>query len=501
MKFGLKKRSATEFSRADVLVFPVTKESWKKYKFPFGFGAPGFAAQLKRLQSEGGFEAAAETVARLVSGGPKKPDYIYFVGVGSKKDFNSGTLRKSIGALTRSLLSAKVKNITVDLAEIVELDTVEDCIASVVEGIQLGGYRFLQYLDDKKAKEKAPSLISATLLVEGTLKSAYQSAIDRAFAGSVGVNIARNLANTPANDLTPSRFVELAKKQFGSDKAFKITVIDEAQAKKLGMGSFLSVAVGSDEPSYILAVSYSPVKKGKTIALVGKGVTFDTGGVSIKPSLKMSEMKGDMSGAAAVFGTLIALQMLRPKQNVLAVMPLTENMVNGKATRPGDVVRAMNGKTIEILNTDAEGRLILADALYWAVQQGADELIDIATLTGACTVALGDVRSGLLGNDTKMIRKMQAIGDKTGDKLWELPMDDEYFDLLKSEVADMSNCSEGRLAGTISAAKFLEQFVDEKPWIHLDIAGAMHYSRAFGYQIAGMSGTGVRNLLAYVLTH
>ncbi len=500
MKVLLKKRAAAELTRSEVLVFPVTQESFKTYKFPFGFGTPGFAKQLKRLQDVAAFDGSAETVVRLVSGGDKKPDYVYLLGVGSQKEFSAAKLRKSLGALTRSLLASKVKTVSIDLGDVAELGGVEDCIEATVEGVQLGGYRFLRYLDEKKAKEKTPTLTSATLLIDGAIKASHQNALDKAFAAAVGVNIARNLANTPANDLTPSRFVEIAKTQFGSDKAFTLTVIDEAQAKELGMGSFLSVAIGSDEPSFILAVSYAPVKKGKTIGLVGKGVTFDTGGVSIKPALRMSEMKGDMSGAAAVFGTLTAIQMLRPQQNVLAVMPLTENMINGKATRPGDIVRAMNGKTIEILNTDAEGRLILADALYWAAQQGADELIDIATLTGACTVALGDLRAGLMGNNAKMIRKMQAIGEKTGDKLWEMPMDDEYFDLLKSESADMANCSEGRLAGTITAAKFLEQFVDKTPWIHLDIAGPMHYSKAFGYQVPGMSGTGVRNLLGYVLT-
>jgi leucyl aminopeptidase len=263
------------------------------------------------------------------------------------------------------------------------------------------------------------------------------------------------------------------------------------------MNAFLGVAQGSVEPPFMLILKYLPQKGKKAKALVGKGVTFDSGGISIKPSAKMNEMKADMSGAAAVLASMVAISHLKPAQNIVAVMALTENMPSGSAQRPGDVISAMNGKTIEIINTDAEGRLVLADALCYALTLNVSEMVDIATLTGACSVALGDVASAILGNDQALIDRFLSISQQTGEKLWQLPLYDEYNDYMKSEVADLANASENRLGGTCYGAKFLEAFVDKTPWVHLDIASMMHYAKASGYQVKGMSGVGVLNLVAY----
>jgi len=247
---------------------------------------------------------------------------------------------------------------------------------------------------------------------------------------------------------------------------------------------------------YMLVIDYQGSSE-KPVALVGKGVTFDSGGISIKPASHMDEMKGDMSGAAAVLAAILGLVELQVKKHVLGIIPLVENMPSGTAQRPGDIVKAMNGKTIEILNTDAEGRLILADALCYAVKEKSQLLIDIATLTGACSIALGDAATAILGNKQSVINQFLENSELTGERLWQLPLYDAYLDYLKSDNADIANCTTNRLAGTCTAAKFLEQFVDETPWIHFDIASTNFYSKASGYTVKGMSGVGVRTLIEY----
>jgi len=291
------------------------------------------------------------------------------------------------------------------------------------------------------------------------------------------------------------------KTQFPKGSGVDIEVIDSKAAQKLGMGMFLGVAMGSQQPPYMVVMRYKGgAKSQKPVALVGKGVTFDSGGISIKPAGKMGEMKGDMSGAAAVLATMGVVSALKPKKNIMAIVALTENMVSGAAQRPGDVVTAMNGKTVEITNTDAEGRLVLGDALCYVVKEGVSEIVDIATLTGACSIALGDVAAAVLGNDQALVQRWLDISAQTGERLWQLPMYYEYMDYMKSEVADMVNAFEGRLAGTCTGAKFLEQFVEDTPWVHLDVASMMHFDKTNGYTVRGMSGVGGRNLVRYVLS-
>jgi leucyl aminopeptidase len=275
--------------------------------------------------------------------------------------------------------------------------------------------------------------------------------------------------------------------------------MDREQMEKEGMGALLGVAQGSSQPSKLIALSYKGNKKSSnTLGFIGKGITFDSGGISIKPSEGMAEMKGDMAGAAAVMAALVTIAQLKLKVNVTAIIPATENLPGGNALKPGDILKALNGKTIEVVNTDAEGRLILADALSYAVKRGLSPLIDLATLTGACRVALGDIYSGILGNSQELIEKLIKSGADAGERLWQMPMHEDYKELNKSDVADIKN-SGGRWAGTITAAHFLAEFVGDTPWAHIDIAGTSFMEKERGYLVKGATGAGVRTLISFAL--
>jgi leucyl aminopeptidase len=321
-----------------------------------------------------------------------------------------------------------------------------------------------------------------------------QSGVKRGIILGEAANIARELVNTPSNDMTPSHMAKRAAalaKKYG----LKIHVLDRRDMKKLGMGSMLSVAIGSDEPPKMIALEYRGDKSSKNVlGLVGKGVTFDTGGISLKPALDMDAMKGDMAGGATVIATMAAIAQLKPKVNVTAVVCATENMPSGKATRPGDVVRAMNGKSIEVINTDAEGRLVLADGLCYAQHLGATHLVDVATLTGAVVVALGNTTTGVMSNDRAFVDLFHAATDRYDERYWELPLYPEYADLIRSPIADMKN-SGGRPAGTIFGAMFIKEFVGDRPWIHLDIAGTSTTEKDAGHLAKGPSGVALRPLV------
>jgi leucyl aminopeptidase len=371
------------------------------------------------------------------------------------------------------------------------------CIQSLVEGIGLGSYRFTTY---KTTPKRLPNI--KITLITSTSPPSFKNAILAGERFAAATNMARDWANMPANDLNPATFVTMAQRVL-KGSSVSVSVIDAIQAKKLGMMALLGVGKGSVTPPRLLVMKYNiktNTKKGnRPIALVGKGVTFDTGGISIKGSTGMSAMKADMSGAAAVLAAMVTLSQFKPTTSVLGLIPLAENMPDGGAQRPGDIVTAMNGKHIEILNTDAEGRLILADALCYAVTQGACKIVDIATLTGACGVALGDLAMGLLSNNEGEANAMKLAAEKTGERVWQLPLYDDYIDYLESNIADIAHCSEGRGGGTCTAAKFLEQFVDQVPWVHLDIASVMIQKKNKGVQVKGMAGAGARNLVQYIL--
>lgn len=408
--------------------------------------------------------------------------------IGSYETTTYNDIRHAMGNAIRNLPTPSVSDISILLPH-TPLDA-SKVSQALIEGLVLGNYTYTHY----KSKSDTQTLNSITLFTDEDVSNGAELGLICAEATC----IARDLANSPANHLTPRLFIEKATQLF-SNTDITLSVISEDDAKALGMHSFLAVGQGSTEPSFMLVMKYMPVQNEAPLALIGKGVTFDTGGVSIKPALGMSSMKADMSGAAAVVSTMVAISKIKPQKNIMAITPLTENMNSGSALKPGDVITAMNGKTIEIINTDAEGRLILADALCYAVKEGATSLIDIATLTGACSVALGKEAAGILGSDQGMIDTFTSLASFTGERVWQLPLYDEFLEYLKSDTADIANACENRLAGTSTAAKFLEQFTSNLPWVHLDIASVMAVTQTKGHLVKGMSGAGTRNLIEFIL--
>ncbi len=445
---------------------------------------------LARLKSDGIFSAKLNQTHVVNSYNGLTARFVLLVGLGDSGKFNAEALRKVAGTVSRQLQTLQAK----DAAWVLDGLAMDNALAqSLVEGSLMGSYNTPHY---RKSDSDTPTKVADIRL---------HSSVDLTSGIRLGrvvgtrVNTARDLANTPANLLTPSLYETWIRDQFSCFSHITVDVIDAARAKELGMNLFLGVSQGSVEPPFMVVLRYMPVANQAPIALVGKGVTFDSGGISIKPANKMSDMKGDMSGSAAVVATMLAVAELTPNRNILAVVALTENMPSGTALKPSDVIVGMNGTSVEIINTDAEGRLVLADALAYAVSEGASELVDIATLTGACSIALGNTSAAIMGNDQALVDRWLAISAKTGERLWQLPLYDEYLDLMKSDVADLINASETRLAGTCTGGKFLEQFVGNTPWVHLDVASMMDNSKTSGYSVKGMSGVGVRNLIAYTL--
>ena len=367
----------------------------------------------------------------------------------------------------------------------------KDNLQALLEGVLLGCYQFQNFFSKKeKHQPKAINLISNF----ATLKSVAKKAEILAEANS----LARDCANLPGNYFYPESFVKEAKKISKANKNIKTIVLDKKHLQKEKMNCLLGVSQGSAKNPYLVIMQYKSMQKSKeTVLLVGKGLTFDCGGISIKPSAKMDEMKFDMCGGAAVLGAMQAIAKLKPNVNVVALIPTSENLVNGSALKPGDILTAYNGKTIEIGNTDAEGRLILADALAYGVNKfKPNAVIDLATLTGACVVALGKHNCGMMSDNQKLAEMLENFGKKTGEKVWQLPIDKEYQKQIKGDYADLKNAAGGG-AGTITAGMFLKNFVDDVPWAHLDIAGTA-WDGEKEYHTKGATGFGVR-LLAYLL--
>jgi leucyl aminopeptidase len=367
-----------------------------------------------------------------------------------------------------------------------------DVAQAVAEGLTLGLYRF----DRHRRPEEAPRSISGATVL-GADAAAVAEGVRRGVILGEATNFARDLANEPSNLLTPTEMAARAQ-TLARETGLEFQVLDESDAAALGMGSFLGVAKGSHEPAKLIVLRHRGGGDEPGLGLIGKGVTFDTGGISLKPSASMVSMKQDMSGGAAVIAALGALARLQAPINVTALVPATENMPGGSAIKPSDVLTAMNGKTIEVLNTDAEGRLILADALCYANHLGLTPLIDVATLTGACAVALGTTTTGLMTNDDALGAEVIAAGAASGERIWPLPMFEEYGELIKSRVADVKNVG-GRYAGAITAAKFLQVFAGDTPWAHLDMAGTDDADKDRGTTVKGATGVPVRTLVRWAL--
>ena len=415
-----------------------------------------------------------------------------FLKLDDRKTASPESFRRFGAALAKEADAVSAKKVVVRMpaAEKVAPDA---AAAALTEGIVLGLYTY----DDLKTADKNthPGLKSVAVYTGGKT-GIVQKAIDRAQLVSEATNEARRLADAPSNLMTPAIFAGIVTGK-AKKEGIRVKVLERPVLEKAGWGAFLGVARGSYEPPKVVLLEYNGSKNRKKHVIVGKGITFDSGGISIKPSSGMEEMKFDMAGAAAVAMTVILAARLRMPVNLAAVIPLTENMPGGKAQKPGDVVKTLSGKTVEIISTDAEGRLILADALNYAVKTYKPEtLIDLATLTGACVVALGSEASGIMGTDDGLIDGLIEAGERSGDRLWKLPLWDDYKDLLKSDVADIRN-SGSRWAGTIQGGIFLKEFVGDVRWAHVDIAGTAYLERPKAYFKKGATGAGVRFLIKF----
>jgi leucyl aminopeptidase len=418
---------------------------------------------------------------------------VLLVSLGEKKDFGDAAYRDAVrgaGAALRELGAKDAAFFLVD-ARIGERPLAWN-LRHAVLGLRDAFYRF----DELKSQKKAPASALARVVLPLSANAALQAALAEAEATADGVALARTLGNLPPNICTPSYLAEQAKKLARQFK-LGVEVLERRDLEKLGMGSFLAVTRASHEPPKLIVLRYSGAAKSKKpLVLVGKGITFDTGGISLKPSAEMDEMKFDMSGAGSVLGALRALAGMRAPLNVIGVIPTCENMPGGAATKPGDVVTTLSGQTVEILNTDAEGRLILCDALSYAERFDPEAIVDVATLTGACVIALGHVATGLFANDDRLAEEIRAAADDAWDRVWRMPLWEEYQEQLRSNFADFANIG-GRPAGSITAASFLARFTRKMRWAHLDIAGTAWKSG----REKGSTGRPVPLLVRFALRH
>ena len=422
-------------------------------------------------------------------------DTVILVGLGKKADFTVETMRRAAAKAALSARAARSESLALSISGLATKNIPADELAqSAAEGILLSLYKFDEY---KKKPEENGGELRSVVFACGAEKNDVADGLEVAENICKGVYLARNLGNHPGNTATPTYIAATALRECRK-VGVKCRVLEKRDLERLGMGSFLAVAKGSSEPPKFIIMEYlNGAKRDKPIVLVGKGLTFDSGGISIKPSANMEEMKFDMSGGGAVIGAMVSAASLKLKKNIVGLVPCTENMPGGRAVKPGDVARSMTGVTVEIINTDAEGRLILADALGYAKRYKPRAVVDLATLTGACMVALGAHASGLMGNDQKLIDAVRTAGEKTGERCWQLPLWDDYDDAIKSQVADVKNVGD-RYGGAITAAAFLKKFTDY-PWAHLDIAGTAYGAKPGSpYLTAGSAGIGVRLLIGFL---
>ena len=440
----------------------------------------GVSAWLEELRASGEFSGKPGEMAVLHQPSGLAAKRLAVVGAGKRSDFDSAGLRRAVGATVRSLKSKGVRTLAWWLAD--------GDAAAAVEGAILGNFE----PDRLKTISKESKSLESFTLVAANAGNEAQAAFERGRILAEAQNFTRDMANEPANLMTPMAMADRARKMAG-EMGLECEVLDQDRMRQLGMGSLLGVAQGSAEPPALIIVRYRPAaaKSADHLGLVGKGVTFDTGGVSIKPAEGMEKMKYDMCGGAAVLGAMRAIAQLKPPIPVTALVPAVENMVGARAQRPGDIVTSLAGKTIEVLNTDAEGRLILIDALTYAQRLGCTHLVDAATLTGAIVVALGHVNTGAFTNNEAFLGRVLGAAKAEGEKTWPMPLDEDYKELLKSAFADLANIG-GRWGGAVSAAWFLREFVGETPWVHLDIAGTAWLDDAKPFLAKGPSGVCVR---------
>jgi leucyl aminopeptidase len=423
---------------------------------------------------------------------------LLLVGAGKREPWNSATLRKIVGAALRYLKTRSVKNFALLVRE---GNTTEEIAQAIAEGALTADFETDKYKTDKKNDKNIETVLLAGFS-DGE-RAAAERGLSRGRIIADAQNFARDLVNEPSNKLTPRILAEKAE-AMAKEAGLAVEILDEKKIADLKMGALLSVAQGGPEPPRVIVVTYTPANPNPgapVIGLVGKAVTFDTGGISIKPADGMEKMKYDMAGGATMLGVMRALAALKPSVKVICVVPSTENMPGGKAQKPGDIQTAMSGKTIEVLNTDAEGRLILADGVHYSKLLGATHLIDAATLTGAIVVALANINVGVFGSDQAFTDKLLASSKAAGEKMWQMPIDDDYREFIKGSFADIQNISSGKGGGAITGAMFIKEFTGDSPWIHLDIAGTAWNDDAKPWLAKGPTGVALRTLVHLVLSY
>jgi len=476
-------RSAVESLTVDALIVAVAEESAP---------ALGLAcdAAITELYQSGEFKGKAQDLAVLHQPQGLGARRIALTGFGKREALNTEGLRKAVGVAVRGLKGKAARRIAFLLSG--DLQTPSNA-AAVVEGALLGEYEPDSLRTDPTKGEKR---IEQFTLCAPAASREIEEAFSRGMILGESQNLSRDLANEPSNILTPTELANRAR-VMAAEVALQAEVLDEDRMRQLGMGSLLGVSMGSTEPPALIVLRYQPAGAsvaGVHLGLVGKGVTFDSGGISIKPADNMDKMKYDMCGAAGVIGAMRAIALLKPSIPVTGFCPAVENMVSGRAMRPGDIVKSLDGKTIEVLNTDAEGRLILNDALTYAQRLGCTHLVDAATLTGAIVVALGHLQTGAFSNNQEFLDRVLAAARSQGERMWPMPLDEDYKEYLKSAFADLANIG-GRWGGAITAAYFLKEFADPTPWVHLDIAGTAYHEEAKPWMAKGPTGVGLRTFV------
>ncbi len=488
--FNINAKSFNELPEdQDVYIFGLFSD--KGIPEAFKLAHPKLSEQISLALENGEFKAKLNQSIILYSPGCKTAKRFIAVGLGESDKYTADYLRQAAATAAKRTLELKVKNLAVEFMGEEFLNS-EDAQA-LAEGLVMGSYRFLNY---KKADDEYSGIENVVVLSDSDISTA----LDYGMSVSAGVILARDLGNHPSNIATPTYLADTAE-TIAKTGGMKLTIYEREDFEKLGFGGIQGVAQGSDVPPKFIILEYmGGGKEAKTLGLVGKGLTFDSGGISIKPSAGMDEMKFDMLGGAAVLGIMSVVAEIKPKLNIIAIVPATENMNGGEAYKPGDILTAYNGKTIEILNTDAEGRLILADGLAYITDKfELDGLVDFATLTGAVVVALGHRYSGVMTNDQDFADQLIAVGEKTQDRVWQMPLDDEYAEDIKSKIADIKNTGAAREAGTIAAGAFLREFVKEgTAWCHVDIAGSGWLKKGRSYQPEGPTGAGVRLIMELI---
>lgn len=493
MKVIVEKRMQLVSTECDELIVPLWKGESLAQVYPELNQA--FDGGLEALQENKEISGDAKAVAVIHGMGRIAAKKLIVIGMGEPEKFDFVAARNAWGKAAKTVLSkGSSKTVAIDLPTTDRLDA--DRVAqAATEAFGLADYHYEGYR--KKAKRETDSVDNVRILASEDANEVISAGVGRGWALVQGTNLARTLVNEPGNYLPP-RVLKDAAVEVATRHGMQVDVLEKAKLEELGMGGVLSVAQGSVEEPYVIAIRYQGRETwDDVIGLIGKGVTFDTGGISIKPVAGMENMKSDMGGAAAMIGALEALGQLKPKVNVLAVIGTVENMPSGSAFRPGDVITTMSGKTVEIITTDAEGRLVLADCITYAKEQGVSCLVDAATLTGGIVVALGNYCSGAMTNNQELVNELLDAAEVAGERLWQLPTFEEYRELNKSHYADLKN-SGGRNGHAIVGGVFLQEFAEDTPWVHLDIAGTAYNVNQGDMQPAGGTGVMTRTITQFV---